>query len=184
MTVLKNNSILVIDSNIFFIGIDLNIFKEIIYTTPKIIEEIEVDKYRNKNRNILNKIEVAIESKKLIIKEPSTKSLQLVEEKSKVTGDFKVLSAADKELIALTLELSISQNQDVVLYTNDYSMENLCSELNLKFSPLYKKGIQKHIIFEVYCPHCKKIYQTENLYKECEVCGTKLKRRPRKILNI
>ncbi|MHA2430518.1 MAG: NOB1 family endonuclease [Promethearchaeota archaeon] len=184
MTVPKKNSILVFDSNIFFIGIDLNIFKENIYTTPKIIEEIEVDKYRNKNRNILNKIRVAIESKKLIIKEPNIKFFKLVEEKSKITGDFKVLSKADKELIALTLQLSISQSYDVILYTNDYSMENLCFELNLKFSPLYKKGIEKQIIFEVYCPHCKKIYQTENLYNECEVCGTKLKRRPRKILNI
>ncbi|MGB5909796.1 MAG: hypothetical protein WBH31_01245 [Promethearchaeia archaeon] len=184
MTVRKKNSILVFDTNIFFIGIDLNIFKENIYTTPKIIEEIEVDKYSDKNRNILNKIRVAIESKKLIIKEPNIKFFKLVEEKSKITGDFKALSRADKELIALTLQLSISQSYDVILYTNDYSMENLCSELNLKFSPLYKKGIEKQIIFEVYCPHCKKIYQTENLYNECEVCGTKLKRRPRKILNI
>ncbi|MFX0031629.1 MAG: NOB1 family endonuclease [Promethearchaeota archaeon] len=184
MTVQKKNLILVFDSNIFFTGIDLNIFDASIYTTSKIIDEIKVNKYFNKNRNILNKIQVAIESKKLNIKDPKSNFIEIVEENSKITGDLNALSEADKSLIALALELSNSQDNDVILYTNDYSIENLCSKLNLKFSPFYKKGIQKQIIFEVYCPQCHKIYQAENLYKACEVCGTKLVRRPRKVLNI
>ncbi|MFW9770754.1 MAG: NOB1 family endonuclease [Candidatus Thorarchaeota archaeon] len=184
MTVQKKNSILVFDSNIFFTGIDFNIFQERVYTTSKILDEIRVKKYLDKNRNILNKIQSAIENKKLNIRDPKTKFIKVVEEKAKITGDLNILSDADKSLIALTLELSISQDDNVILFTNDYSMENLCSNLNLKFSPLYKRGIQKQIIFEVFCPHCLKIYQAENLFQPCEVCGTKLKRRPRNRLNI
>lgn len=184
MTVQKKNSILVFDSNIFFTGIDFNVFKETIYATSKILDEIKIKKYQNKNQNILNKIHFALESKKLIIRDPKNRFIKIIEDKAKITGDLNTLSEADKSLIALALELSKTQKDNVILYTNDYSMENLCSNLKLTFSTFYKKGIQKQIIFEVFCPQCHRTYQAENLYQPCEVCGTKLKRRPRNFLNI
>ena len=174
----RNKDIFVFDTNIFLTGIDFNLIEELIYTTPTIIEEIKVKKYINKNRNILNKIHVAIESKKLLIKTPSIGFIQEIEERSKLTGDFKVLSDPDKELIALTLELKETLNRNVILFTNDYTMENLCSELNLSFSPLNKEGIKSKIIWEVYCPYCKDVYKAEDLNKICDTCGSKLKRRP------
>ena len=51
----KKSLILVFDTNIFLTGIDFNIFNEKVYTTSKIFDEIDVNKYLNKNRNILNK---------------------------------------------------------------------------------------------------------------------------------
>ncbi|MFX1258513.1 MAG: NOB1 family endonuclease [Promethearchaeota archaeon] len=174
----ENIMILTFDSNIFLTGIDFNLINGIIYTTPKIIDEIKVDKYLEKNRNILNRIQAAIDSKKLIIKSPSDKYIQEIEFKSKLTGDYKALSDADKELIALTLELINTLNRNTIIYTNDYSMENLCSELNIPFSPLMgKKGIKLKIIWEVYCPFCKDIRKSEDLNEKCEICGSKLKRR-------
>ncbi|MHA1525440.1 MAG: ribonuclease VapC, partial [Promethearchaeota archaeon] len=62
----------------------------------------------------------------------------------------------------------------------DYSMENLCSVLDIPFSPLIKKGIKSKIIWEVYCPICSKVYNAEDLNNPCEICGLKLKRRPKK----
>jgi len=100
-----------------------------------------------------------------------------VEEKSKLTGDFNALSKTDILLVALALELIKTTNNEIIIYTNDYSMENLCSELNLKFKPLFKNGIKSKIYFEVYCPYCKTTYKSEDLYKNCERCGLKLKRR-------
>lgn len=172
-------SILVFDSNILLLGIDFNLFKETIYSTPNIIKEVDIKKYRKKNMNIMHKIQAAIDSGKLILKEPSERYIKIVENKSKITGDFKALSFQDIGLIALTLELLETYNKEVILYTNDYSIENVCKELNIEFSPLYKKGIEKKIIFEIYCPYCKTLYQSEALYKICEVCGSKLKRRPK-----
>ena len=183
---LKNNDmkdkdqIAVFDTNIFLTGIDINIFKNIIYTTPNVIEEVKASKYMVKNRNILNKIYAAIESKKLRIRNPNVKFIQDVTKKSKITGDLYALSNIDKELIALTLELSKNYHQKVKLYTNDYSIENVCSELNISYTSLYKDGIEKKIIWEVFCPNCKTIHKAEDLYKICEICGLKLKRRPKK----
>ena len=100
-----------------------------------------------------------------------------MEEKSKVTGDIKALSKPDLNVVALALELMNTTNNEIILYTNDYSMENLCSELKIKFKTLYKKGIKEKIYFEVYCPYCKTTYKSEDLNKSCERCGLKLKRR-------
>ena len=59
MMPLKKSSILVIDTNIFLTGIDFNYFKETLFTTPAIINEIQVEKYKEQNRNILQRIELA-----------------------------------------------------------------------------------------------------------------------------
>ena len=173
----KKNSILVFDTNIFLTGIDFNFFKETIVSTPAIINEIKVKKYKDQNRNILQRIELAIELEKLIIKNPTEYYIKLVEEKSKITGDINALSKTDVELIALALELMSTTDNEIVLYTNDYSMENLCSEFNLKFKALFKNGIKSKIYFEVFCPYCKTIYKAEDLNANCERCGLKLKRR-------
>jgi rRNA maturation endonuclease Nob1 len=68
-------------------------------------------------------------------------------------------------------------NNEVILYTNDYSMENICSELSINFKTLFKNGIKNKIHFEVYCPYCKTKYKSEDLNSNCERCGLKLKRR-------
>ncbi|MFX1374915.1 MAG: NOB1 family endonuclease [Promethearchaeota archaeon] len=175
----EKSPIYIFDTNIFLTGIDFNLIKAKIYTTPKIIEEIKVRKYKEKNRNILNKIEVAINTKQLILAIPSEKYIKKVEQKSKSTGDYNALSVADKELIALTLELIENQDKKVKIYSNDYSIENVCSELGIQFSPLVKDGIEVKIIWEIYCPFCKSTHKAQDLNKTCEKCGSKLKRRPK-----
>ena len=89
------------------------------------------------------------------------------------------LNELDAKLIALALELLETKSQNVILYSNDYSIENVCSELNIPFMPLLKEGIKSKIIWEVYCAFCKRIHESEDLNKTCEICGSKLKRRPK-----
>ncbi|MFW9969044.1 MAG: NOB1 family endonuclease [Candidatus Odinarchaeota archaeon] len=170
----------IFDTNIFLTGIDFNLIEGIIYTTPSIIEELNEDKYLEKNRNILNKINAAIESKKLKVKVPENRYIHKINNISKDTGDFKALSYADKELLALSLELKERHGKLLRIYSNDYSIENVCAELNIPYSSLYKDGIESKIIWEIYCPHCKKIHRAEDLNKICEICGSKLRRRPKK----
>ena len=176
----EEQPILVFDTNIFLTGIDFNLINAKIYTTHNIIKEIKVKKYREQNRNIMNKIQAAIYSKKLTVKSPLEKYVQEIERKSRKTGEVKALSSADKELIALTLELIEMTGDSVVLYTNDYSMENLCSEMNIPFSSLNKKGIKSKIIWEIFCPFCNEVFDVEYLNRKCEICGNRLRRRPKK----
>jgi len=177
----EKRSLLIFDANIFLTGLDFNLIKDIIYTTHSVIDEIKVKRYSEKNRNIINKIQAAIDSKKLILRSPSRSYIEVIEKKSKITGDYKALSEADKELVALALELiNTNLNENVTIYTNDYSMENLCSELNIPFSPLGKNGIKRKIYWEVYCPFCKDIRENQDFNRQCEICGQTLKRRPKK----
>jgi UPF0271 protein len=177
MTVLKRNSILVFDTNIFLTGIDFSIIPYEIYSTNQAIEEIEVLKYEDKNRTIVNRIYAAKETGQLKIKTPIAKYLNSVIEKSKLTGDFSKLSETDIGVIALALELRDTRESEVIIYTNDYSMENLCSHLGLKFKSIFKPGIKKNLIFEMYCPICNKVYPSNIAFKICDNCGINLKRR-------
>ncbi|MEJ2278285.1 MAG: PIN domain-containing protein [Candidatus Lokiarchaeota archaeon] len=156
------NQIFIFDTNIFLKGINFNLIKEEIYTTQNVLDEIKVSRYQEKNRNILNRIHAAIDNNKLIIKSPQVKYFNKVVETSKQTGDFKILSETDIELIALTLEFQ-EQGLNVILYTNDYSMENVCSELKVQFSALGINGIQSKMVFEAYCPFCEIIYPPDFL---------------------
>ena len=174
----KRISVLVFDTNVFLTGIDFTLIPNIIYTTKRVLDEINIPKFREKNRNILNRINATIDTGKLIISSPEENFLKSVIEKSKITGDFKVLSKTDVELIALALQLKDNLPQEVIIYTNDYSMENVCIELNLKFNTIYKDGIKSKWQFEVYCPICKTIHGPESLSSICNRCGSKLRRRP------
>ncbi|TFG28056.1 MAG: hypothetical protein EU532_06085 [Promethearchaeota archaeon] len=174
----EKNSILIFDANIFLIGTDFNVIPQKIYTVPKILKEIEVEKYLSRNRNIINRINIAIESGNLIIKEPSPEYLSKVIDSSYKTGDLKALSEADQQLIALALQLKDLTKQEVILYSNDYSVQNCCKELKVHTKSLMKKGITQLIHFEVYCPQCKTLHDANELNEHCEICGSKLKRRP------
>ncbi|MFW9818389.1 MAG: NOB1 family endonuclease [Candidatus Thorarchaeota archaeon] len=176
----EKTPIYIFDANIFLSGIDFNVIEGLIYTTHSIIEEVNLRKFKEKNRNILNKITAAIETRKLKIKVPKEKFIDRVKEISKVTGDYNALSDADKEILAVSLELLEKRREGIMVYSNDYSIENVCSELNIPYSPLFKKGIESKIIWEIYCPYCKKLYRAEDLDKTCEICGKKLRRRPKK----
>jgi UPF0271 protein len=174
----KKNSILIFDANIFLIVIDFNVIPQKIYTIPKILEEIKVEKYTSQNRNIMNRVNVAINSGNLILREPAYKYLMQVKLSSHKTGDIRALSEADQELIALALELKDLFDVDVIVYSNDYSIQNCCKELNVHYESLIKRGIRRKINFEVYCPNCKTLYNADKLNEICEVCGSKLRRRP------
>ena len=141
------------------------------------MDELKVPKYIDRNRNILRRIEFAIETGKLVVKKSQDKYSNIVEEISKSTGTTKVLSKNDVSLMGLVLELMDTHPEDIILYTNDYSMENLCTMLQIKFKPLYKKGIEEKMYFEVYCPYCKTLHKPEDLNKKCERCGLHLKKR-------
>ena len=80
--------IFIFDTNIFLTGIDFNVIEGVIYTTPSIIEEVSERRYKEKNRNILNKISAAIETRKLKLKTPKNEYISKINEISKLTGDL------------------------------------------------------------------------------------------------
>ncbi|TFG00971.1 MAG: hypothetical protein EU541_00780 [Promethearchaeota archaeon] len=164
---------LVFDTNIFLMGIDFNIVDNKIYTVPGVLDELNVDRYQTENIFILERINYGIQSNNLTIKIPETTFRDKVIKAAKITNDFPLLSDVDINLIALALELKLNLEEEVILFTNDYSMENVCLKLGVSFSPLGKDGISK-IRFrkDIRCPACGE--RNPIGQKRCENCGTDL----------
>lgn len=169
---IPKNTNLVFDTNIFLMGLDFNVIENKIYTVPGVLEELKVDRYLGENAIILQRINCARQSNNLIVKTPETYYRNEVIGAAKTTNDLALLSEVDINIIALTLELKKTKEKECILFTNDYSMENVCLKLNIPFSPLGKKGIRKiNYKNDIICPACGA--KNPIGAKECKNCGTK-----------
>jgi len=89
---------------------------------------------------------------------------------SKDTGDEKRLSYADNEILALALEMSQEHEEDVIILTDDYSIQNVAHALNINFKSISQDGITKSFKWTYRCAGCGKKFN-ENI-KTCPICGT------------
>ncbi len=169
---IPRNTNLVFDTNIFLIGVNFNIIKNHLYTVPGVLEELRVDRYLGENAIILERIQYAVESGQLTIRMPEDMYREKVLKAATITNDLSFLSEVDINLISLAFEVKEIEQNRVILFTNDYSMENVCLELNIPFSPLGKKGISKiRYRSDRVCPACGEINPIEA--NACRRCGTK-----------
>lgn len=91
------------------------------------------------------------------------------------------LSETDKQLLALAVELkSAARNPQIV--TDDYSIQNVATQLGIEFTALATFGIRRLLEWIRYCPACHREYPANYKSNTCEVCGTELKRKPRRHL--
>jgi len=103
---------------------------------------------------------------------PSDDSVAEVRAAAKQTGDIKRLSGTDIELLALGLELGAG-SENVFLLTDDYSIQNICTKLNINYQPVMEKGITHKVQWQYRCTGCGKVY--EEPIEECPVCGSLVK---------
>jgi UPF0271 protein len=107
----------------------------------------------------------------LSILQPSQDSINKVRSGALKTGDINRLSEPDIELLSLAFEL------DGVILTDDYSIQNLASELNIRFIGLGEKEITEVITWQFQCKGCAQIFEEKQ--KECPVCGSQLRFKPK-----
>jgi UPF0271 protein len=164
------DKIYVLDSSAFIFGFAINpSFKS--YTTKEVIQEICTNEFTK------TKVDIYIAQGSIEIVSPPNEFLRKVSTVTQNTSDLKFLSKTDLSIIALALFLKESSNQKVVLVSDDYAIQNAASVLRIEFKPLKAKGIEKQIIWEIYCPACKKVFPNSTTLK-CQFCGHNLKRRP------
>ena len=110
----------------------------------------------------------------LTVRHPSQKSMKTVESTSQRTGEKGSVSTADREVVALALDLKES-GLDPLIVTDDYAVQNLAEHLGLVYGALANFGIAHRFRWVMYCPACHRRYSPPE--KKCLVCGTVLKRR-------
>jgi len=112
-----------------------------------------------------------------MVRTPRNSFLQEVNEASRKVGDVRYLSEADLQVLALALELKRAGFHPFIV-TDDYSIQNVANQIGVNFTSLVTYGIRFRFNWILYCPACYRKYPSDYKFKSCEVCGTKLKRKP------
>ena len=121
----------------------------------------------------------AVETGKVRLKSPSEEASRQVEACAIEVGDSYFLSETDKKVLALALELK-SDGCNPLVVSDDYSIQNVAKRLGIQFTSLATFGIRRVLEWKRYCPACRQEYAADFPSNECIVCGTKLKRKPRR----
>jgi endoribonuclease Nob1 len=165
--------IIILDTSAFVAGFDPFLLNECQVTVPKVEKEIKQDSM------VKMRFNTAIESGIVKVNVPSKEFQAKTEAVANRAGDSFKLSETDKQLLALALELKESGHRPQIV-TDDYSIQNVATQLGIEFVSLATFGIKRLFEWIRYCPACYKQYPADMKSNECQVCGTTLKRKPRK----
>jgi len=165
--------VIVLDTSAFIAGFDPLAVPEKQYTVPEVKKELIAGSMPWMRFN------AAIENRKLNIRNPKSSVLQEILEASRKVGDIRYLSEADLQILALALELK-GRGLSPLIITDDYSIQNVANKIDVEFTSLLTFGIKFRFKWILYCPACYRKYPSDYKFKICEVCGTELKRKPKK----
>jgi UPF0271 protein len=165
--------VLVLDTSAFIAGFDPLTVPEKQYTVPEVKNELIEDSMNWMRFN------AAVESGKLKVKSPKSSVFDEIKEASMKVGDMRYLSEADMQVLALALELKGSGYSPLIV-TDDYSIQNVANKIGVEFTSLMTFGIKFRFKWILYCPACYRKYPPDYKSKVCEICGTELKRKPKK----
>jgi len=161
--------IYVLDSSPFIFGFSIS-SSTVAYTTEEVIQEV------SRNRFVKLKIEIYTLQGSLKVLSPPSEYLSKVSLATAETADLKVLSKTDLSIIALALYLKENMDKELVLITDDYSLQNIAYVLGIKFKSMTVKEITRKIKWMIYCPACGKVVK-ESKMSICPICGHQLRRK-------
>ena len=171
----QRGKVFVLDTSAFLAGFDPFSLSEEQVTVPKVEEEIK------RNSIISTRFRTAIENGKLKVKAPRPEFLNSASVSATKLGDSYLLSEADTQLLALAIELK-AEGCTPQIVTDDYSIQNVATQMGIEFLALATFGIKRILEWRRYCPACHRVYPADFSSNECLVCGTRLKRKPRRTL--
>jgi len=167
-----SRKIFALDTSAFIAGFNPSEIDYDMYSVPHVEKEL-VKAGLPKVR-----FQTAVESGKLKIQIPHVRYVKAVKESATETGDILYLSEADILVLALAAQLK-DEGCTPTVVTDDYSMQNVASKNNISFTSLATFGIRYRLQWQIYCPACRKKYPSNYKHIDCQICGTKLKRKPK-----
>jgi UPF0271 protein len=119
-----------------------------------------------------------LKEKGLILMQSSKMTQTEIVNAAKLLGEKTRLSPADISLLSLAKELHKQSDYDIIVLSDDYSIQNLAKHLKIPFSSVSQKGITKKFKWTSRCPGCGK--QFPEITQICPICGTKTQFSPHK----
>jgi endoribonuclease Nob1 len=130
-----------------------------LYTTPSVCDELRDIRSKGNYEKLC--------AAGLTVQSPGNESLGRVTEAATASRDAGVISATDRDLLALALELG------AVLCTDDFAIQNVAFRLGVTTRPIAQKKA-KAIRWRYRCAGCGRYYDHDG---ECPVCGAAIKRK-------
>ncbi|UCD44353.1 MAG: hypothetical protein JSV27_09510 [Candidatus Bathyarchaeota archaeon] len=168
--------VLLLDASAFILGYEASEGDQKHYTVTSVLEEVRDDLQRIRLEN-------AIKYGLIRVVSPTPESTARVKSIISELGESATLSRTDTELLALGLQLREEGHEPTVV-TDDYSVQNVATRLGLSFKGLGTPGIKRVFEWVIYCPGCRRQFQESQPDGVCPICGTALKRRPGKKVDL
>ncbi|MDD2787502.1 PIN domain-containing protein [Methanoculleus sp.] len=147
---------LVLDASVFFAEVPV---VGPAWTTPSVVGELA-------DLHAKCRFE-ALAATMLTVREPREEDLTRVEAAALATGDAGVLSATDRDILALALELA------AVLVTDDFAIQNVAHRLGIEIRSIRQRPARA-IRWRYRCSGCGRYWLEPG---DCQVCGAPIKRK-------
>lgn len=141
-------------------------------TVSSVIRELTNDKERLK-------AEIAVEQGSVTLEDPGEEAREQVKKVAADSGDLGLLSETDREVIALAVQRR-EGGDEVLILTDDYDIQNMARHMGIPYKPMAEKGIGRVFTWIIICKGCKKRFNEDYKEKDCDVCGSLLKRVPKR----
>ena len=162
----KKTKIFILDTSAVLSGKPIYLNNYTVVTPPTIYDEIKPGGRDYRSFQFLIERGLSIQS-------PSKDSSDKIKTISSITGDKNRLSKTDIEILALALDINKDEKKEVIILTDDYSIQNVASYLNIKFETISQSGITKKFKWIYRCRGCGKKFK-DNI-KNCPICGAETK---------
>ncbi len=151
------DTIHVLDTGAFISYASRSYAERLCVTTYRVLEEL-------KSMESRVALDVLIKQG-LEILEPEPKQMEAVK---RLAGEInEKVSEADMSIVALAKQLR-DRDKDVVVISDDYSVQNLCKILGIKFEGIEKKGIKNRLVWIKKCSICGRMAKGS----VCHHCGS------------
>jgi UPF0271 protein len=160
----------VLDTSAFIMGVNPSSMEGVAYSVPAVADELPERTMASLRFN------TSRDSGKLIVKMPDLRSRNTIRTASSQLGEDQVLSEADRQILALALNLKLHGKAPTIV-SDDYAIQNVAERLKLSYLPLATFGISYEFDWILFCPACFKKYLPGYGSALCRVCGTELKRK-------
>lgn len=147
----------VLDTSAIIYLNDFRMFDEI-FTVSEVIEEV-------KDRISAMKLS----GMRINVLDPSGEAVKQIKDVATKTGDLGKMSATDIKVLALAKE------RDLVIVSDDYSIQNVAQKLGIGYFSVFNKKITRSVEWANYCNSCRKFVDGK---VACPKCGGQLVRKP------
>ena len=115
----------------------------------------------------------AVDDGILIVQDVTKDYIDKTDEIISESGDILRLSVPDKKIIALALML-MDEGKSVKVISDDYTIQNTLKIMNIPYSGIITEGIKEIYNWKNVCQGCKKEFDEDYPFDDCDVCGSKI----------